>query len=130
METEGGALLRLADFEAGRADPAAFGHREHVHMSYALLERYTFPEALFRLAKGLRRLATNADVPEKYHETITVAFLALIAERRLAGGFTDWEDFAAQNPDLLQKELLTRIYPPDVLESSLARETFLLPIPR
>lgn len=127
METHGDALFRLDEFEAGRVDPAAFGHREHVRMSYELLERYTFPEALFRLAKGLRRLAANAGVPEKYHETITVAFLALIAERRLVGGFTSWEDFAAQNPDLLKKELLTRIYPPDVLESPLARETFLLP---
>ena len=130
MKTRVEALLTLDDFEAGRADPATFGHREHVRMSYELLERYTFPEALFRLAKGLRRLAANAGVPEKYHETITVAFLALIAERRLAGGFTGWQDFAARNPDLLQKELLGKIYPPGVLEGPLARETFLLPIHR
>lgn len=127
MKAQGETALTLADFEAGRADPATFSHREHVRMSYELLERYTFPEALFRLAKGLRQIATSAGVPEKYHETITVAFLALIAERRLDGGFAGWEDFAAQNPDLLQKELLAKIYPPNVLASALARETFLLP---
>ncbi len=117
----------LEDFEAGRIDPRHFGHRDHVRMSYELLERYTFPEALFRLAKGLRRLAADAGVPQKYHETITVAFLSLIAERRLAAGFSGWEEFAAQNPDLLEKELLAKIYPPGVLDSPLARETFLLP---
>lgn len=121
------AGLTLADFEAGRADPATFAHREHVRMSYELLERYPFPEALFRLAKGLRRLAENAKVPEKYHETITVAFLSLIAERRLAGGFTGWEDFATENLDLFRKEMLAEFYDAAVLESSAARETFILP---
>lgn len=119
--------VTLADFEAGRADAATFGHREHVRMTYELLERYTFPEALFRLSKGLRRLAANAGVPEKYHETITVAFLAVIGERRVERRCADWEEFAAQNPDLLQKELLAEIYAPEVLNSPLARETFLLP---
>lgn len=121
------SALALADFEAGRADPAAFTHREHVRISFELLQRYTFPEALFRLAKGLRGLAVNAGVPGKYHETITVAFLALIAERHWRGGFEGWEEFAAGNPDLLQRDLLAQIYDPAVLESAAARATFLLP---
>ena len=75
----------LADFEAGRIDPARFPHREHVRVSYELLERHSFPEALLHLARGLRRLAAKAGRPEVYHETITAAFLALIAERRLNG---------------------------------------------
>ena len=72
----------LADFEAGRVDPARFPHRDHVRVSYELLERYPFPEALVHLARGLRGLAANAGRPEVYHETITAAFLSLIAERR------------------------------------------------
>lgn len=127
MEAQGETPLSLADFEAGRADPATFSHREHVRMSFELLERYSFPEALFRLAQGLRQLATDAGDPGKYHETITVAFLSLIAERRLAGGFTGWENFAKKNPDLLRKEMLAAFYDPAVLESSAARETFILP---
>lgn len=127
MKAQDVPAVTLADFEAGRADPATFSHREHVQMSYELLERHTFTEALFRLAKGLRHLATNAGRPEKYHETITVAFLALIAERKLVGADEGWEDFVARNPDLLRKELLAEIYDPAVLESSAARETFILP---
>jgi len=94
------------DFEEGRIEPARFPHREHVRVSYELLERHPFPEALLHLARGLRRLATKAGRPEVYHETITAAFLALIAERRLSGDHEDWEDFAARNPDLFRKELL------------------------
>lgn len=117
----------LADFEADRVDPAYFPHRAHVQVSYGLLERHAFPEALLHLARGLRRLADRAGRPEVYHETITAAFLAVIAERRLRGRYADWEDFATRNPDLLQKDLLDDFYEPEVLQSAIARQTFVLP---
>jgi hypothetical protein len=117
----------LADFEAGRIDPAQFPHREHVLVGYELLERHPFPEALLHLARGLRHLATEAGRPEVYHETITAAFLALIAERRLSGSYEGWEDFAARNPDLFGKGILERFYEPALLRSPVARQTFILP---
>ena len=117
----------LSDFEAGRVDPQHFPHRAHVEVSYELLERHPFPEALLHLARGLRGLATKAGRPEVYHETITAAFLALIAERRLRGRYADWEDFAEKNPDLLEKECLRSWYEPELLQSPVARQTFVLP---
>ena len=117
----------LADFEAGRIDATQFPHREHVRVGYELLERHLFPEALLHLARGLRRLAAKAGKPGVYHETITAAFLALIAERRLSGGHRNWEDFAARNPDLFRKGVLEEIYDAAVLQSSMARQTFVLP---
>ena len=121
------AALLLADFEAGRVDPACFPHRAHVQVSYQLLEQHSFPEALLHLARGLRGLAARAGHPEAYHETVTAAFLSLIAERRLDGSYAGWEDFAARNPDLFQKDLLQRWYGEETLRSSLARQTFVLP---
>lgn len=117
----------LADFEAGRIAPDQFPHREHVRIGYELLERHPFPEALLHLARGLRWLAAKAGHPEAYHETITAAFLALIAERRLAGQYAEWEDFVARNPDLLNKAVLQDWYEPALLHSALARRTFVLP---
>ena len=125
LATEPAGLL--ADFEAGRIDPASFPHREHVRVSYELLERHFFPEALLHLARGLRRLAAKAGRSEAYHETITAAFLAVIGERRLGDHYADWEDFAARNPDLLRKGLLEKFYEPSALQSPVARETFILP---
>ncbi len=122
---EAGGLL--AEFEAGRVDPAAFPHRAHVEVGYELLQRHPYPEALLHLARGLRRLATRAGRPEVYHETITAAFLAVIAERRLEAAAPGWEDFAARNPDLLQKNLLENFYNPALLKSAIARWTFILP---
>ena len=127
MPSEGVELL--ADFEAGRSDPSRFRHGEHVQVSYELLERHPFPEALLHLARGLRQLAGKAGRPELYHETITAAFLALIAERRLSGQYADWQDFAARNPELFRKELIEEFYEPAVLRSVIARQTFVLPRP-
>src|SRR6476620_11564939 len=126
-EIEGADLL--AEFEEGRIDPARFPHREHVRVSYELLERHPFPEALLHLARGLRRLAAKAGRPQVYHETITAAFLALIGERRLSGSYADFQDFAERNPDLFCKELLSKFYEPAVLQSTVARQTFILPRP-
>ena len=117
----------LTRFEAGAIEPAQFHHREHVRVSYELLARYPFPEALLHLARGLRRLATKAGKPEAYHETITGAFLALIAERRSRGACSDADDFLARHPELLRKELLSTIYDPERLHSAVARNTFILP---
>lgn len=117
----------LADFEADEVNPANFPHRAHVQVSYELLERHPYPEALLHLARGLRRLAKKAGKPEVYHETITAAFLAVIAERRLSGRYIGWEDFAERNPDLFRKELLEEFYAPGILKSPVARQTFVLP---
>ncbi len=121
------ATGRLADFEAGRVDPRDFPHCAHVEVGYELLERHAFPEALLHLARGLRRLAAGAGRAEVYNETVTAAFLALIAERRLSASYLGWEDFAARNPDLLEKDLLKKFYDSALLQSSIARQTFILP---
>ena len=117
----------LCDLEEGRIDPKQFPHREHVRLGFEMLGRYAFPEALARFAKGLRQLAVKGGRPEAYHETITAAFLALIGERRLDRDYRDWEDFAANNADLLSKDLLREWYEPEVLNSVVARRTFVLP---
>ncbi|MEO8043844.1 MAG: hypothetical protein ABI674_02970 [Spartobacteria bacterium] len=117
----------LADFEAGRIDPANFAHRDHVRVSYELLERHPYPEALLHLARGLRRLAAQAGKPEVYHETITAAFLALVGERRERGGTSTWKEFEERNPEVFRKQLLEEFYDPALLKSPIARQTFILP---
>ena len=119
----------LALFEAGLRDPAGFGHREHVRVAYEMLARYPFDRAVARYARGLRRMAARAGAPGKYHATVTVAFLALVGERRAAGDDGGWEAFARSNPDLFDPGCLRRWYDPERLASAVARATFLLPEP-
>ena len=120
----------LSDLEEGRLDPKQFPHREHVRLAYEMLTRYSFPEALARFSSGLRQLATKGGRPEAYHETITAAFLALIGERRFRDNYANWEEFAARNADLMSKDLLREWYEPEILNSVVARRTFVLPKPR
>jgi hypothetical protein len=120
----------LAAFEAGTLDPAGFHHRDHVRLAWAHLRHYPGPLALDRFCAGLRRLAQAAGKPERYHETITWAYLLLINERMERGGRDrPWEEFARLNPDLLRwkPSVLEAYYSEDVLGSDLARRVFVLP---
>ena len=119
------ALARA--FEDRSLDPAAFRHREHVAVAYELLRKHDFLEASARYSAHLQAIASKAGVPQKFNTTITLAFLSLIAERMATCAHEDFDDFAAQNPDLLSKDLLLSWYPPERLASDLAREVFLMP---
>ena len=120
----------LLALETGALDPAMLSHCEHVRLGYEMLGRYPFGEALGRFSRGLRLFAMKAGRPEVYHETITVAFLALIGERRVRARHADWCEFKANNGDLLDKRCLERWYEGEQLGSDLARQTFCLPRPR
>lgn len=114
-------------FESGSIDGDTFGHREHVIVAYETLERFPFEEALQRYSAGIRKIASAAGVPEKYNTTITMAFLALIDERRKASIQESFEQFIAENEDLLQKDVLSRWYSKSRLASDFVRTSFALP---
>ena len=61
-----------------------------------------------------------------YHETITIACVLLIADRRRDR--ESWVEFAARNPDLLQWPCPAHAwYPAQVLDSPRSRDVFLVP---
>jgi hypothetical protein len=120
----------LRALETGALDPAMFPHPEHVRLAYEMLGRHPFGQAVTRFSCGLRLLAAKGGRPEIYHETITVAFLALVGERRAGARNAGWSEFKTNNSDLLDKRCLDRWYDADYLRSDLARKTFCLPRPR
>jgi hypothetical protein len=126
--TSGKLLMEeLRAFEMGQVDPAKFPHREHVRLGYEMLCRYSFGDAIGRFSRGLRLLAAKAERPQLYHETITVAFLALINERRARCSAKSWSDFRRLNADLFDKRCLEKWYTAEQLGSDLARRAFCLP---
>jgi hypothetical protein len=119
----------LERFVRGEMVAASFPHREHVRMAFEMLRRHDFAETVLHYSRALRAMAQQAGKPQAFHQTVTIAFLSLIAER-LEGG--QWDDFAAfsrDNPDLLDKGTVARWYRPERLASERARRTFLLPEP-
>jgi hypothetical protein len=105
-----------------------FGHAAHVRAAYLYLQDSDFPGALQRIRRAIRNYAKHLGKPDRYHETITVAYLALIqqhiCERGNAGG---WSAFARENVELFEPELLRRFYSRAQLDSELARRIFVLP---
>jgi hypothetical protein len=121
----------LADFEAGRLDPAAFGHADHVRVAWELLgpERAGFAPAYQRLRAGLSAIATRAGRPERYNETITLAFLSLVHEAMSdrPGADGSFEALCKAAPELLDPARVAGLYPPGVLSSPAARSGLILP---
>jgi hypothetical protein len=120
----------IQQFEDGATRPEDFHHIDHVRLAFEYLRRYSALEALQRFSVALQRFAAAQGKADRYHETITWAYLLLIRERiARAGTEPTWEEFAARNADLLiwKGGVLETLYRPGTLDSALARNTFVLP---
>ncbi len=127
METDDAIDRELAALDQGMLDLANFPHREHLRLAFHMLSRHAFSEAVSRFSAALKLLTAKVGKPEVYHETMTVAYLAIIAERKARGGSSTWDEFIAANADLLEKDCLSRWYSAEELQSEIARTTFVLP---
>jgi hypothetical protein len=118
----------LRALESCTLPESQFGRAAHVRAAYLYLQQSDFAEALNRVGRAIRNYAAHHGKPDRYHETITVAYVALIqqhiCERGNSGG---WEAFARENSELFKSDLLEQFYPRALLDSEMARRVFLLP---
>ena len=120
----------LAALEAATLPPEQFNHAAHVRAGYLYLRVAAFPQATATMCSTIRRYSQAIGKPGRYHETITVAFMALInACMGRDGERGGWPQFRAANPQLFQPDVLLAYYPREVLESTEARSAFTL-LPR
>lgn len=118
----------LARLEDGTLPAEAFRHRDHLRAGFLYVHRHGFAGAIAAMAGALRSFAAAKGKPGLYHETITVAFVALINRHYAADdGGGDFETFALRHPDLFAPGLLDRFYPAGQLRSAEARAVFVLP---
>jgi pyridoxamine 5'-phosphate oxidase len=116
----------LRRFEA--VDLPEFRHLDHVRVAWAVLERDGEAGALDTMMTGLTRFATAKGAPEKFHYTLTRAWLALIADARAR--VPDAEDAAAilaAYPALGDPQAIERHYSSDRLASDAARRGWVEP---
>src|SRR5512137_414318 len=108
----------LARLEAGSLAPAEFDHRGHLRAGYLYLRRHDFPGACVAMKRSIQRFAALLGKSTLYHETVTIAYLALIAER-LAEEPAElaFEAFLARYPELASGEYFRRYYPAGELDS-------------
>ena len=121
----------ISRFESGNVPESAFHHADHVRLAFAYLREYSPLDALQRFSSALKQFATSHGKAQLYNETITWAYIFLIAERIARSGAEqlEWNHFAEKNPDLLvwKGGILARYYEDATLKSDLARRTFIFP---
>jgi hypothetical protein len=125
----------LAAVLAGISGPSGeFRHRQHINLAFYAVRRYGMPEAVGTICGWIQQIAAYERAPQKYHHTVSRAWVELVAHHVAADpGCADFAVFAERNPALLDKRLLGRHYRSSTLAAGPARhgwvEPDLLPFP-
>jgi hypothetical protein len=109
------------------AGAARFGHREHVHLTWLAVRRCGVPGAIILVSDGIQRTARYAGVPQKYHATVSRAWVELVGYHAAESGESDFPAFAGHHCALLDKRLLTRFYRPATLAGPQAKRGWVEP---
>ena len=116
-------------FERGDVPPSEFSHRSHIRLAWVYLqEGPTFDAALARIRDGIKQFAAAAGKADKYHETMTVGWMTVLAAARdRVGAELSFDDLLRLEPELADKDLLLRHYSRDRLFSDAARVAWVPP---
>lgn len=114
----------LRAFEDGTLPKDAFTHAAHVRLAWACLRRDGFAAGSERVVRGIRAFAALHGATGLYHETVTRAWLALVAAAD--AGEPSFEEFLAAHPEL-RGRALERHYAPETLAAPEARARFVPP---
>jgi hypothetical protein len=105
-----------------------FRHRDHVRLAWVCLREHGWDGALERVRAGIRRFATHHGAARKYHETMTVAWLALVAAAMdAAPEAAGFDELLAAEPRLLDTKALDEHYTAGLLASERARASWVEP---
>jgi hypothetical protein len=113
-------------FEA--ATLPAFPHADHVRLTIVYLARHGREETRRRMLEGLAQFAAAKGQPEKFHVTMTHAWIDLIDAARAAHpDAPDTATLVGACPELLDRNALLRFYSAERLHSVDARERWVPP---
>ena len=106
-DTELAALLPEITGPSGQ-----FRHRQHIHLAFLAVRRYGMPEATTRICDWIQRIAAYERAPQKYHHTVSRAWVEIVAHHVDADpDCADFGTFADRHPALLDKRLLSQALP-------------------
>jgi hypothetical protein len=104
-----------------------FGHREHLELAWSYLRLYSIDEAAEVMVAAIRHVARLHGAEDKYHETITRAWLHFVAVHMQRWGADSFEEFLERNPDLLDSKLIQHFYSRELILSDPARAAWIAP---
>ena len=99
-----------------------FRHRQHINLAFVAVRRYGMPAATVRICGWIQHIAAYERAPQKYHHTVSRAWVEIVAHHVEADpDCADFDTFARRNPALLDKRLLSRYYRSSTLAADPAR---------
>jgi hypothetical protein len=114
--------------ERGEIATEGFHHASHLHVAWVYLaESSSVQEAANKMRKTLQRVAAAAGKPQKYHETITLFWVHLLAQLQAVSCAERLEEFVYANPQLLEKNFPLAYYSTQRLFSDEARVSWMEP---
>jgi len=103
-------------------------HREHIRVAWLYLKASDATRAAERMAAGVRRFANHHGATQKYHRTLTLAWMRLVAAALVeTPEGCVFEEFLAAHPELRDKNLLAKYYSQELLQTTAAREGWVEP---
>ena len=119
----------LAEILPGITGPSEqFRHRQHINLAFVAVRRYGMPEATVRICGWIQRITAYEQAPQKYHHTVSRAWVEIVAHHVDADpDCADFDTFAARNPALLDKRLLNSHYRSTTLAAGPARRGWVEP---
>jgi hypothetical protein len=120
-------LLLRDRFESRTLENAAFRHREHVRLTWIYLTTEPPAAVEARLCRALLALATSHGVAQRFHHTLTVAWIRIIESARRLNPDAPFHALVDACPWLLDKDAPLAYYTRDVLYSDEAREGWVEP---
>ena len=114
--------------ERGEIANENFHHASHLHVAWVYLsESSSVKEAASKMRETLRRFASSAGKLEKYHETMTLFWVLLLACAHAGASGKTLEEIVHANPQLLEKNFPLAYYSAERLFSDRARTSWLEP---
>jgi hypothetical protein len=123
------ATARLRDdefleaFHSCSLRTSEFRHADHLRLAWLHLSREPFETALARVRSGIQTFAKYHNLSGLYHETITTAWVHLLATH----SESSFDEFLAVNESRLSSNLLHRFWTPEILASREARSHWVPP---
>jgi hypothetical protein len=100
-----------------------FRHHDHLRLAWLELHSKPFPAAVQSVRVKIQRFGAHHQKSHIYHETITVAWVSLLASH----SEPTFSDFLRDNDGRLNAALLHTFWSPERLASDAARHAWLAP---
>jgi hypothetical protein len=117
-----------AAFESCAVAPAQFNHEAHLRLAYVYLVENDLTSAQRKMRDALLTfLAAHGIPPEKFHETLTRAWVLAVRHFMTRSASLCFSEFAAKSQPLLDSKVMLTHYSASVLFSPSARASYLEP---